>query len=398
MKKVKEPTVPLILKPRIKYPLASQQPTGYSAGQLAQRYGFPGTVSGPMTWVAIIELGGGWAMADVQAYCAKNGKPIPNISNISVDGASNNYTGDPNSADGEVGLDTQIVIGATGGQVGILVFFAPNSDTGIADAIMAVIKDGRACAISLSWGQAESDWTTAARAATSAAIAAAAAAGIPLFAASGDDGSADGGKGNNCDYPASDPLSLGCGGTTITNAGESAWSYGGGGYSQFYRAQPWQSPSSMPGRGVPDMALDADPNTGYQVVINGKWYVFGGTSAVAPMWASLVALLVMQTGQRIFNLPQKIYALGDKGPNGLTDIISGSNGSFHSAVGWDACTGEGVPNAGFCAAMVGAVPPPVVPPPTPPPVVPPPPAPPPGVLLLNPGSYRMQTGTYDLTV
>lgn len=392
MKKVKEPTVPLVLKPRIKYPLASQQPAGYSAGQLAQRYGFPAKVSGPMQWVAIIELGGGWAMADVQAYCSKNGKPVPNIVNVSVDGAQNNYTGDPDSADGEVALDIQTVIGATGGQVGILVYFAPNNDTGIADAIRQIVLDNKACAISLSWGQNEKGWTTAARTATSQAIATASAAGVPLFAASGDDGSTDGGTGNNCDYPASDPLALGCGATTITNAGESAWSYGGGGFSQFYPANPWQT-AGMGGRGVPDVALDADPNTGYQVVINGKWYVFGGTSAVAPMWASLVALLVMQTGQRIHNLGPKLYALGDKGPNGLTDIISGSNGSFHSAVGWDACTGEGVPNAGFCAAMVGATPaPPPVAPPTPPPVVPPSPG------ALAPGSYKLTGGTYDLTV
>jgi kumamolisin len=382
-KKIKQPVGPFILKPRIVHPRAGTQPSGYSAGQLAQRYGFPAKVSGPRQTVAIIELGGGWAQADVDAYCAKFNLPVPSIVDVSVDGAQNAYTGDPNSDDGEVALDIQTVIGATGGQVDILVYNAPNNDTGIADAINAIVKDNKACVISLSWGAAESSWSSASRTATQAAIAAAATAGIPLFAASGDGGSGDGAKGNNCDYPASDPLALGCGGTTITSVGESAWSYGGGGFSQFYPVNMWQAGFGV-GRGVPDLALDGDPNSGYQVVINGTWYVFGGTSAVAPMWASLVALLVTQIGQRIHNLAQKIYALGDRGANGLTDIISGSNGAFHSAVGWDACTGEGVPNAGFCAAMVGAVPPP------------PPPPPPSGALPA--GAYKLSTGTYDLTV
>lgn len=353
--------------PRIKHRVDTRLQTSYTAAQLARRYGFPSLTQTAHDHVAIIELGGGFSVTDINLYCKAVGCKVPPVHAISVDGAKNSFTGNPNSADGECALDVQNVIGATGGKIPLLVYFAPNTSQGFANAIMQVAKDNKACALSISWGQDESGWTAAERAAMDTALQMCGSGGtnISCFAASGDDGSADGGSGNNVDYPASSPYCVGCGGTTITGSAdgqEMAWSYGGGGYSANYPRPGWQTVTGNPQirsgrnpvwreglgfmRGVPDVACDADPNTGYTVFVGGKSYVFGGTSAVAPMWAALTAMLSTIAGKRLGFLGPQLYSL-----NNLDDITSGVNGAYSAVKGWDPCTGLGVPSAAFTAAM-----------------------------------------------
>jgi kumamolisin len=164
------------------------------------------------------------------------------------------------------------------------------------------------------------------------------------------------------DFPASSPFALGCGGTRLTAAGSSigtevVWnanptqSATGGGVSAFFPVPAYQSKAHVPalagsaghrGRGVPDVAGDADPASGYQVRVDGKSFVIGGTSAVAPLWAGLIALMNQKLTHPVGYLNPLIY--GSLAGRGLfNDIVSGNNGSYSAAAGWDACTGWGSP-------------------------------------------------------
>jgi kumamolisin len=335
------------MKTRLRH-LRRRDAAGFNALQLAARYGFPKLRRTAREHVALIELGGGFSIKDSQRYCSQLGIPLPPIHAISVLGAANDFTGDPNGADGEVALDVQNVLGATAGKMPIFCYFAPNTAAGFAAAIAQAAADNQSSALSISWGQEEASWLAQDLAAMESAFAACTKAGMSCFAASGDDGSSDGGRGNNVDYPASSPQVAGCGGTTIGASGEIAWSYGGGGWSSRFGRPAWQG-ITFSTRGVPDVAGDADPNSGYQVFVGGHEYVFGGTSAVAPMWAALAAILSTLKGQRLGLFGPRTWQLMD-----LTDVTAGSNGAFKARTGWDPCTGLGLPNAAFAQAVLAA--------------------------------------------
>ena len=98
---------------------------------------------------------------------------------------------------------------------------------------------------------------------------------------------------------------------------------------------------SAGGRGVPDVSGDADPTTGYQVRVDGKNMVVGGTSAVAPLWAGLIAVNNQQNKKSAGFIQPVIYAA--KAASAFHDIVSGNNGAFSAGPGWDACTGLGSP-------------------------------------------------------
>jgi kumamolisin len=104
----------------------------------------------------------------------------------------------------------------------------------------------------------------------------------------------------------------------------------------------------LSGRGVPDVAGDASPATGYTVLIDGTETVVGGTSAVAPLWAALIARINAAKGQPAGFVNAKLY----KAPGACNDITQGNNGSFASSTGWDACTGLGSPDGGKVAAAL----------------------------------------------
>jgi kumamolisin len=97
------------------------------------------------------------------------------------------------------------------------------------------------------------------------------------------------------------------------------------------------------GRGVPDVAGDADPETGYNVLVDGQSLVIGGTSAVAPLWSGLIALLNQKLGKPVGFLQPVIYSL-PAGSDAFHDITSGSNGAFSAGPGWDPTTGLGSPS------------------------------------------------------
>jgi kumamolisin len=245
------------------------------------------------------------------------------------------------------------------------VFFGPNTTQGFLDAISQAVHDPNVTLISISWGQAESEWTQQALTTYDQMFQDAAALGKTVFVAAGDNGSSDGvtdGQ-NHVDFPASSPFVVACGGTTLQASNgqitsETVWNEQasgngatGGGVSNSFALPSYQQTSNVPpattstgGRGVPDVAADADPETGYNVLIDGQNTVIGGTSAVAPLYAGLFALinqtLVAQTKERAGLVQPVLYTNGQA----FQDITQGNNGAFAAGPGWDATTGLGSPN------------------------------------------------------
>jgi len=104
---------------------------------------------------------------------------------------------------------------------------------------------------------------------------------------------------------------------------------------------PSANPGAGPGRGVPDVAGNADPDTGYRIVVDGVATVVGGTSAVAPLWAGLVARC-HQAGARGGFWNPLLYAA--RGSSAFHEITVGSNGAYDAGPIWNACCGLGSPN------------------------------------------------------
>ena len=131
----------------------------YTPPQLGTVYRFPAGTDGTGQTIAILELGGGYAQADLDSYFQRLGIPTPTVTAVGVDGAANTPGQDPNGADGEVLLDIE-VIGALAPAADIVVYFAPNTDAGFLDALSrAAHASTTPVAISISWGQSEDDWT-----------------------------------------------------------------------------------------------------------------------------------------------------------------------------------------------------------------------------------------------
>src|SRR5579871_1961182 len=346
---------------------AAAAATSYTPLQIAKAYSFPNAGNGSGQTIGIIELGGGYNQSDLTTYFNNlQISPVPTVVAISVDGATNSPTGDTSGPDTEVGLDIQ-VCGAIAPGANIAVYFAPNTDAGFLDAINQAVNDtvNKPSVISISWGGPESSWTAQSLQSYNSALQAAAAMGVSVCVAAGDNGSDDGvGDGqDHVDFPASSPYSLACGGTSLQISGSSissevVWndqSTGngatGGGVSGTFPLPPYQTNAGVPpgknpggfqGRGVPDVSGDADPATGYNVTVDGSSFAVGGTSAVAPLWAGLIALLNQALGKPVGFLNPALYQTGENA-GAFRDITSGNNGDFTAGPGWDACTGWGSP-------------------------------------------------------
>jgi kumamolisin len=349
--------------------VAVRAETSFTPPQIAALYDFPSGATGSGETIAIVELGGGYSASDFSAYCTQLGVPQPSVSVVTVDGATNSPGTDPDS-DTEVMLDVEVA-GTVAHGAAIVVYFAPNTDQGFIDVVTTAVHDTTYApsVITISWGDAESNWTTQAMTSLDQACAAAAAMGVTVCVASGDSGSSDGQSdgSSHADFPASSPHALGCGGTTLKASGtaissETAWSDSGGGVSDVFALPSWQSTAHVPapanpsgGRGVPDVCADADPNSGYSVLVDGSSIVVGGTSAVAPLWAGLIALMNQQLGTSVGFINPKLYALNGypSSPGPLHDITSGTNGAYEAGPGWDPVTGLGSPDGARLEKALG---------------------------------------------
>ena len=350
---------------------------GYLPNVVAQIYNFPTTVTGAGQCIGLIELGGGFLQTDIDTAFSAMGLASPNVTAVSVDGGANVPIPD-DGANAEVALDIQVAGGAAPGAA-FAVYFAPNTDAGFVDAITQAVHDttNSPSVISISWGSAEPNWTAQAVATMNSALQDAGTLGVSIFVAAGDnlstDSVADGQV--HVDFPAASPNAIGCGGTQLNASGltvgsETVWNDGssgtGGGISALFPVPGFQGSAPLPlnvstqqpGRGVPDVAGNAAPGTGYDIVVNGQNAVVGGTSAVAPLWAGLTALINQQGAQSVgFFLPL-LYGQSA----GVREIVDGNNipaGSslgYSAGPGWNACTGLGVPDGNALMGLLAPAP------------------------------------------
>ncbi len=337
--------------------------------EVARLYDFPTNLDGSGQCIAILELGGGFRTTDLKKYFASLSIPKPSVTAVSVSGGHNSPTGNPNGPDGEVMLDIEVA-GAVAPKAKVAVYFTPNTDAGFLNALKTAIYDTirKPSVVSISWGGPEMQWTAQALNAFNAACQEAGALGVTVCCSAGDHGAQDeeGQTRANVDFPASSPAVLACGGTSLIEvngqiASETVWNdhdgwATGGGISERFPVPPYQTAINLPnsinpggkkGRGVPDVAGNADSQTGYKVRVDGQNTVVGGTSAVSPLWSALIALLNQGKGHSVGFMTPKLYQL-PAGASAFRDVTSGSNeappGSGYSAgPGWDACTGLGSP-------------------------------------------------------
>jgi kumamolisin len=357
-------------RPHLRRHAQSAAASSFTPVQVAEAYAFPSGATGKGRTVGIIELGGGFDTDDLTTYFQGLGMTGPSVTAVSVDGGQNTPGTDPN-ADGEVMLDIEVV-GAVAPDVAIAVYFAPNTDQGFIDALSTAVHDttNKPSVISISWGESEDAWSEQARNQMEQILTEAGALGVTVTVAAGDNGSTDAVNDGqqHVDFPASAPHALACGGTSLRASGmriesESVWNDPGGGATgggvsrQFampdYQAKanlPVNVDTKAPGRGVPDVSGDADPETGYVIRVDGAEETIGGTSAVAPLWAGLIARLDEQLGAPLGFVQPLLYQL--LGSGSFRDISSGDNGSYSAGPGWDACTGLGSPDGTALAAAV----------------------------------------------
>ena len=356
--------------------------------QVADLYTYPAKLTGAGQNIAIFAFNGvgpdprgGYKLASLQKYFEQVlGSKTPTIKDVVVQGPGNDPGPDSQAsaqrgdATGEVMLD-MCVVGSVSPGANIFMYFTEFTSQGWLDGINKAITDeNKIDVISISYGNPEDDpdgaWTAMGVQQVNQAFEAAAAKGITICCASGDDGSSDQvPTGAHVDFPASSPNVLGVGGTKLvassgspqTIVSEIVWNEAtqnqgatGGGVSAVFTKPTYQNSVNVPasanpphkiGRGFPDVAAVADPETGVVVIhVDGKTLEpIGGTSAAAPMWASLVARINEGLKANCGFLNALIYN-GQFPKGAFHDITSGNNGAYKAASGWDPCTGFGTPD------------------------------------------------------
>lgn len=362
---------------------AASIPAGFTPPQLASLYNFPQNLDGTGQTIAILELGGGFHSQELTTYFQNLGFATPpSVSAASFTNGGTNNPGtnalDPNNPDVEVMLDIE-VSGSIAPGAKIVVYFAPDAtDQSFLNVMNAIVGDtvNKPNIVSISWGGPEDEATAQFRNEFDQVLQSAASIGMTVCVAAGDSGSADFASNDpnwdgkaHVDFPASDPFVLACGGTQLTASSsaiskEVVWDDGkndgtGGGVSRFFALPSYQQNAGVPPaadpagpvmRGVPDVCGDAAPASGYRILCDGTSFPdpsqgippVGGTSAVAPLWAGLIARINQGLSKPAGFINPLLYAA----PADATfrDITQGNNGDYKAGKGWDACTGLGSPN------------------------------------------------------
>lgn len=356
---------------RVDGPEIAPAPDGaplYYPVEVAELYDFPEGLDGTGQTIGIFEFSGGYNLEDLEAYFSSQSIPLPDITSVLV-GKGKNEPYSPSNAFRETNLDIQTVGTIAPGAKYVIYLADPQAS--FIDLLNASVFDtaSRPTILSISFGGAEaltapSYWKTVDQAFARAAV-----LGITICVASGDGGSATqyyeqcGSRGTHVNFPASSPHVLACGGTSlhstdgrITHEGvwndlDQARSATGGGVSVVFPPPIYQSDAQLPsnptpgvtfqGRGVPDVAGNADPMTGYKVMVTGKLQRIGGTSAVAPLWAALIARMNQGLGRNLGFVNHLLYSLDGEG---FVNVTEGDNGAYRAGPGWNACTGLGRPD------------------------------------------------------
>ncbi|WP_329566875.1 S53 family peptidase [Kitasatospora sp. NBC_01266] len=343
---------------------SSKTPAGLSPTNAQAAYNLTSTIkagtNGKGVTVGLLEFSG-FQQSDVAAYDKGFGLKLPAPTVVNAGGGTTDLSGQD-----EVDLDIEVVQALAPGAT-IKVYEAPNSDAGETAVYSKLVSDN-VPVISTSWGTYEAGETPSNRVAVDADLQEAAAQGQSVYAASGDSGSDDAGNGGtSVDFPASDPWVTGAGGTTLSLGSggawksETAWSGSGGGVSSYFNTPSYQTKVNKGTyRSVPDVASEADPNTGWAVYTEGAWNVYGGTSASAPNWAAFTAVYdsaAKAKGKASFGFANsRIYTLAASSSyaSAFHDVKSGNNGAYSAGTGYDKVTGWGSYNgANFLKAELG---------------------------------------------
>jgi kumamolisin len=344
--------------------------------QIATLYGFPAG-DGAGETIALYEMEtqdgpAGYSMADIEATMKALGNlPLPTIVDVPVDGTTNS-----GKSDGETGLDITVA-GAIAPKSTIAVYFAAAQTQSMLLALQMMVtpKAGDPApgivSISYGWGADDPDeqsFSDNEYDEFTKIFEDAAASKITVLVSSGDSGAYVESKTlAQTSYPASDIWVTACGGTIVgnvegTSCEEWVWNNGaaggatGGGVSARFAVPQYQQQSNVPerlstgqsGRGVPDIAGNASPYSGYLQVVNGSQpEPIGGTSAVAPLYAGLMARINANLGNPVGYLNTTLYTLSASAFRDIVGAPGPVNNSFEGVTGypagpgWDACTGLG---------------------------------------------------------
>jgi len=345
--------------------------------------------AGQADTLALIEFSN-YTPSNVAAYQACYGTTVP-ITDVPVNGGTTDRSGA-----GEVQLDEEVAATAARGLSHIYTYIAPNDgSTGWGSLIDSIIEDQprtHTNVVSISWGDCEYPGLFPSMRSDDTEFQLAKAAGLTVVAASGDTGSDDCGPGSHTyrvDYPSSSPYVTGVGGTslhlgTTGSSHETTWGHpdsdsgtgGGGGASILYPMPSWQTApgvisadthatcgarNNQPCREVPDVSFDANPITGYIIYSGGKWRLFGGTSAGAPLLAAIIAdadtYSITHGGGRMGGSANPFFYAHAGAPL-FRDITLGSNniyglpGLYPATPGYDMATGLGAPDGAQLAQLL----------------------------------------------
>jgi subtilase family serine protease len=345
---------------------APQYAVSYTPQNFWQIYSANDVPAASKATVAVIAEGDlSGVLQDFNAAEASWGFPRFPVTVVPVGLASTDTSG----AD-EWDLDTQYSTGMAGGLVKHLYPYDSTSltDSDLALAFSRWVTDDKARAANASFGEGEAfPYIDGSMLVDDELFAEGAAQGQTLFSFTGDTGSfCPVGVGTNgvpagvpmVNYPASSQYVTAVGGTTLlTNSDgnydtEVAWNAGGGGISQFEYSPYWQTAANVPSsadsaKGMPDVAMDADPESGANVYVNGAWEGVGGTSLSSPLAMGVWARMISANAKLGF-APITFYSLYDgtgvlgSYPNGgFHDILVGANGFYTALPGWDYTTGLG---------------------------------------------------------
>lgn len=382
--------------------VASAGSSASQAGKLAytdprtimKHYDFP-AATGAGQCAALVQFGGGYNTEDMGTYFELRGIPCPEITLVEVMGQTNqpasaevmkgcaSYLGllgpaDPNSksvysanssafwATLECTMDLQI-LGTVAPGARLVTYLAPNTIQGKYNAFSQAIFDttNNPSVINCSWGSCENQTPQSSMISMDKLFQQAALKGVTICASAGDngDGSAQCGQPTG-HFPATSPNALACGGSSVAQdlSKETSWyevlsgypMSGGGGYSQIYNLPDWQKGviTGQTGRGFPDVVAKADIMTGYDVLVSGLDLPMGGTSAAAPLWAGLIALLNEALGQRVGYLTSLLYSSAFA--PALQAVTQSGGGPCAPTAGWNPCTGLGRPIGSALLAALSA--------------------------------------------
>lgn len=361
-----------VRRPHLRPALSPADGTGRAGGlspsdiRTAYSLNDVGPQAGAGQSIALFELDG-YRASDIRAYETQYGLPAVPLQNILIDG----FSGSAGVNANEVTLDIELAQALAPGLSKILVYETlNNTDANILDGYSRIATDNLAKQVSTSWGAPELQETRTLLNGENAIFQQMAAQGQSVLSVTGDNGAYDDGTTLSVDDPGSQPYVTGIGGTTLATSGpggayesETAWgdptdttfgangAGGGGGFSAVWPVPSYQTGLSPrpSGRSVPDVSLDADPNTGYSIYFGGSWLVYGGTSTSAPLWAGLTAIANSQRAAAglgpVGFLNPLIYQIGAGADyaDDFHDITLGSNLFYPAAPGYDNATGWGTP-------------------------------------------------------